>query len=199
MKVVATDAAPGRERRRRRGRDAQHARAAPLAQRADRDRRARTARAQRLPQRRSRASSRRWSHVPLLPAGRDGRCGSTTRSQLPRAAARRVRATVRRGERGRRSGVPRIDARRRPRLEQDPVSGVAAIGFVGEPLAGRAAQAGRVRGRAAAAAASVAAGRAQINRLKPGKRARYQVFFIGNPRGARLEVAAPPTRLCDRR
>ena len=32
----------------------------------------------------------------------------------------------------------------------------------------------------------VAAGRAQINRVKPRKRTRYTIFFIGNPRGARI-------------
>ncbi len=41
----------------------------------------------------------------------------------------------------------------------------------------------------------VAAGRGQINRLKSGKSAPFHVFFIGNPRGARLSLAAPPTVL----
>ena len=39
----------------------------------------------------------------------------------------------------------------------------------------------------------VAAGRAAVERLKPGARATFQVFFIGDPRGARLTLAAPPT------
>ena len=41
----------------------------------------------------------------------------------------------------------------------------------------------------------VAAGRGQIRRVKPGKRARYQIFFIGNPKGASLALSAPPTTL----
>ncbi len=41
----------------------------------------------------------------------------------------------------------------------------------------------------------VAAGRAIVNRLAPGKHARYHVFFIGNPRGASLSAVAPPTVL----
>jgi hypothetical protein len=41
----------------------------------------------------------------------------------------------------------------------------------------------------------VAAGRAQVNRLKPGKRANYQIFFIGNPSGGHIRITAPPTRL----
>ena len=40
----------------------------------------------------------------------------------------------------------------------------------------------------------VAAGRAQINRVKPRKRTRYTIF-IGNPRGARISPEAPPTSL----
>jgi hypothetical protein len=41
----------------------------------------------------------------------------------------------------------------------------------------------------------VAAGRSQVEKLAPGKDATYQIFFIGNPRGARIELAAPPTAL----
>ena len=41
----------------------------------------------------------------------------------------------------------------------------------------------------------VAAGRAQIKRLKPGKRARYKIFFIGNPRGARARGRGAPHRV----
>lgn len=42
----------------------------------------------------------------------------------------------------------------------------------------------------------VAAGRAQIERLKASpKKVPYHVFFIGDPRGAQLSVAAPPTVL----
>jgi hypothetical protein len=94
-----------------------------------------------------------------------------------------------------------IDARRipkitltRPRLEDDPVSGVAAVGF--------AANRSKVEQRklvifavATKGGTVVAAGRGQIRSVKPGKRARYQIFFIGNPRGATIDVAAPPTVL----
>ena len=41
----------------------------------------------------------------------------------------------------------------------------------------------------------VAAGRAVVRKLKPGKTARFSVFFIGNPLGAKVSVAAPPTVL----
>jgi hypothetical protein len=82
----------------------------------------------------------------------------------------------------------------RPRLEQDPVSGVAAVGF--------AANRSRVEQRKVVIFAVarkgrrvVAAGRAQINRLKAGQRARFTIFFIGDPRGARISLEAPPTTM----
>jgi hypothetical protein len=89
--------------------------------------------------------------------------------------------------------VPRITITA-PRLEQDPVSGIAATGYV--------ANGSKVEQRklvvfavATKGKRVVAAGRGQVPRLQAGKRARYTVFFIGNPRGARIQVAAPPTRL----
>jgi hypothetical protein len=39
----------------------------------------------------------------------------------------------------------------------------------------------------------VAAGRGVVAKLKPNKAARYSVFFIGNPKGANLEISATPT------
>ena len=41
----------------------------------------------------------------------------------------------------------------------------------------------------------VAAGRAQIKRLRPRGRASFRMFFIGDPRGAELSISVPPTRL----
>jgi hypothetical protein len=41
----------------------------------------------------------------------------------------------------------------------------------------------------------VAAGRAVVKKLKAGKPFRYQLFFIGDPKGAQLDVTAPPTTL----
>ena len=92
-----------------------------------------------------------------------------------------------------RSDIPEVTVTR-PRLEQDPVSGVAAVGFAANRskveqrklvIFAVARKGGRV----------VAAGRAQINRVKPRKRTRYTIFFIGNPRGARISLEAPPTSL----
>jgi hypothetical protein len=41
----------------------------------------------------------------------------------------------------------------------------------------------------------VAAGRSAIQRLKPGQKLFYHVYFIGDPSGASLSVEAPPTVL----
>lgn len=82
----------------------------------------------------------------------------------------------------------------RPKLEIDPVSGAAAVGF--------ATNRSKVEQRdlvifavATKGRRIVAAGRGQVKRAKPGKRSRYQIFFIGNPRGASIEISAPPTVL----
>jgi hypothetical protein len=79
-----------------------------------------------------------------------------------------------------------------PHLETDPTSGVSAVGKITNhsPILQRklvlyciATRGGRI----------VAAGRGGIERLKPNKPTRYTIFFIGNPNGAQLTVAAPPT------
>lgn len=89
------------------------------------------------------------------------------------------------------ANVPRIDVTP-PRLEADPTSGLSAVGRVTNQssvpqlkliLYCVARRGGRI----------VAAGRGGIDRLKPHKPTRYTIFFIGNPKGARLTVAAPPT------
>ena len=131
------------------------------------------------------------AHVPLL---RPGETVVWVNDQVAAAAkARSVVAKVGAGKTVKLDRLPKI-ALTRPKLEQDPVSGVAAAGF--------AANRSKVELRkvvvfavAWRGARAVAAGRAQIPRLKPGKRARFHAFFIGDPRGARLEVAAPPPRL----
>ncbi len=80
-----------------------------------------------------------------------------------------------------------------PELIEDPVSGLASTGYVKNASAieqrqviifGVARKGGRV----------VAAGRSGIKRIKPGRRGRYKIFWIGNPRGASYVLAAPATR-----
>jgi hypothetical protein len=97
-------------------------------------------------------------------------------------------------------GVERAAAPRRlpeiritpPKLEVDPTSGILAVG----KLENRSKVLQRnivVHAVARKGKRIVAAGRAAIEKLKPGARATYQVFFIGDPRGARITLAAPPT------
>ncbi len=89
--------------------------------------------------------------------------------------------------------LPRISVAP-PQLEGDPVDGVAARGELTNAseveqkdlvVYGLARRAGKV----------VAAGRAIVPRVRAQAKARYAIFFIGDPRGAALEVTAPPTTL----
>jgi hypothetical protein len=100
-------------------------------------------------------------------------------------------------------GPPRLAAppRRLPKIEvgspkliTDPVSGVEATGPVTNRsklvqlklvLFAVARRGGRV----------VAAGRGQIKKLVPNKQTNYHIFFIGNPKGAKVQVSAPPSVL----
>jgi hypothetical protein len=79
-----------------------------------------------------------------------------------------------------------------PRLVEDRVTGIEAVG--------RVTNRSDVEQRrlvvscvARKGERIVAAGRAIVNRLAPGKSASFHVFFIGDPRGARMTVVAPPT------
>lgn len=92
-----------------------------------------------------------------------------------------------------RGKVPRLRLSN-ARLEADETSGISARGKIenrSKILQRRvvvfavARRGGRI----------VAAGRGQVARIPPGRRANFTVFFIGDPRGARLQLAAPPTIL----
>lgn len=79
-------------------------------------------------------------------------------------------------------------------LHEDPVSGTAAEGHVTNES--RLTQVNLVLfGVARRGRKIVAAGRALIPKLKPGRRAKFSIFWVGNPRGAQLDVSAPPTVL----
>lgn len=81
-----------------------------------------------------------------------------------------------------------------PRLEGDPTSGVEATGSVtnGSDVEQRELTLYCVARREGQI---VAAGRGAIPRLKARQRLPYHIFFIGNPRGAKLTLEAPPTAL----
>jgi hypothetical protein len=89
--------------------------------------------------------------------------------------------------------LPQLDVSQ-PTLKNDPVSGVEAAGTVTNKsqVEQRALIVYCVARRGKTV---IAAGRSAIARLQPGKKKAYHVYFIGNPSGGRLTVAAPPTVL----
>jgi hypothetical protein len=77
-------------------------------------------------------------------------------------------------------------------LIEDPTNGIGAAGTVSNPS--RLAQAKLVIFAIARRAGRiVAAGRAVLPELAAGSQLPFQVFFVGDPRGARLEASAPAT------
>lgn len=89
--------------------------------------------------------------------------------------------------------LPRIELAD-PVLKDDAVTGVEAVG--------RVTNASDVEQKrlvvfcvARKGGKVVAAGRAIVDRLAAGKHKEFHIFFIGDPRGAQLSVAAPPTVL----
>jgi hypothetical protein len=81
-----------------------------------------------------------------------------------------------------------------PKLTNDPVSGMEASGTVTNK-----SQVEQklliIYAVARRGSKVVAAGRGEIQRLRVGKKAAYHVFFIGDPSGAKVSIAAPPTVL----
>jgi hypothetical protein len=88
---------------------------------------------------------------------------------------------------------PRIEIRG-VHLENDPVSGISAAGrvFNHSDILQRRLPVFCVARKGDAV---VAAGRAILEKVKPGKSAPFTVFFIGDPRGARLTLTPLPTSL----
>jgi hypothetical protein len=131
------------------------------------------------------------AHVPIL---RPGESFTWVNDQVAASGKpRSVKARVGEGSTVKEADLPKL-ALSGAKLESDPVSGVAAVGYVANRskveqrklvIFAVARRGGRV----------VAAGRAQVPKLKVGKRAKFQAFFIGNPKGARLEVSAPPSTI----
>ena len=75
-----------------------------------------------------------------------------------------------------------------PELENDPVSGINAAGSIvnnGDEQLGRVL----LYGVARQGDEIVAAGRAAIDKLNPGRSRVYHVYFIGDPKGAEVGVA----------
>jgi type III secretion system FlhB-like substrate exporter len=131
------------------------------------------------------------AHVPLM---RPGETLTWVNDQIEAAdTARSVKATVGAGSMIAASRLPRIVLSSRG-LQDDPVSGFAVVGSAYNRskvelrkvvVFAVARRHGRV----------VAAGKGQIARLKPGKKVPFQAFLIGDPRGASIELSAPPPNL----
>ena len=110
------------------------------------------------------------------------------------ATGKPAKVKVKVGAAGQASGaLPRVDITP-PKFQGDPVSGLSVVGKAHNrsdvlqrqlTLYAVALKGDRI----------VAAGRGGIERLRPGRRAGYQIFFIGNPKDAKVELAAPPTTL----
>jgi hypothetical protein len=109
------------------------------------------------------------------------------------ATASAVRATLGAGGAGAPATLPQIDISP-PHLMNDPYSGLEAVGKITNSsqvtqlklfIYISAWQGNRL----------IAAGRGAIQRLLPHAHANYHVFLIGDPHGAPLTIAAPPTVL----
>jgi hypothetical protein len=80
------------------------------------------------------------------------------------------------------------------KLEDDPTSGTAAVGTVENRSEIEQRQL-VIYAVARDGERIVAGGRGQVPRLKPGAKAPFAVYFIGDPRAGDLTLAAPPTNL----
>lgn len=131
------------------------------------------------------------THAPLIPA--HGQLVWVNDQVTPISSPKRVKAVVGAAT----ASVP----------DKVPVLDIASKGISVDPVNGAEVN-GRVTNRstveqrklivfavARKGSKIVAAGRGQVNRLTGGKSAPFHVFFIGNPRGAKLSLAAPPTVL----
>ncbi len=129
--------------------------------------------------------------VPLLPAGES--IFWVHDQVLATGKVSSVAAKVGKDKGGAPEQLPKIEVGP-AKLVTDPTSGVEAEGKIinRSDLLQRELV---IFGVARKGDEVVAAGRSQIEKLAPGKDATYQIFFIGDPRGARIELAAPPTAL----
>jgi hypothetical protein len=79
-------------------------------------------------------------------------------------------------------------------LIEDPTNGIGAAGTVGN-RSGIAQRNVAVFVVGIRGSRVVAAGRAILPEVAAGATSSFQVFFVGDPRGARLQASAPPTTL----
>jgi hypothetical protein len=129
------------------------------------------------------------THAASLPAR--GELDWVNDQVTPSGQVQSVKPTV--GAPGSRTAkpLPKLDVSS-PALTVDPVSGVEATGTATNRSSVEQLKL-IVYCVARRGSRIVAAGRAQIARLRPGQKRPYHVFFIGDPRGARVTVEAPPS------
>jgi hypothetical protein len=89
--------------------------------------------------------------------------------------------------------LPKLEVAQ-PTLKDDPISGTEASGTVTNKSTVEQKQL-IVYCVAWRGSKAIAAGRSEIQRLRPGQKLFYHVYFIGNPKGGTVTVAAPPTVL----
>jgi glucose/arabinose dehydrogenase len=127
-------------------------------------------------------------HAPFLPA--HGRLDWVHDQVAAAGRPASVRARIGADARPAPSSPPKLELAG-TKLVSDS-SGVAAVGTVAN-RSEVAQQRLVIYGVARRHGKVVAAGRAIVPQLPPGKTSKFSVFFIGDPRGARLSLAAPPT------
>jgi len=131
------------------------------------------------------------AHVPFIAAGGDAEWVND--QVLASGKPKTVKVTVGADARPYSGTEPRLEVSP-PRIEGDPASGIEAAGTVinrsGEDQERLLLYAIARRGDTI-----VAAGRGALEHLKPTSKPRhYDIFFIGDPKGARVEVVHfPPT------
>lgn len=107
--------------------------------------------------------------------------------------AKSVKATI-----GEQRGLPPENPPKitltKPKFEDDPTSGLSVRGKIkNESDVLQVKQ--RIYAVARKGGKVIAAGRGGVERLRPHKAVAYTIFFIGNPRGGRVSLYAPPSTL----
>ncbi len=158
------------------------------ARRADRDHRQGRARRDALQQRRPRPGKRARIGA-AAPRARDTSPGSTIRCRQPAVPAS-VSAKVGEGDRVRDRERSRVSA-----IEGAHLAEGEARRHGRQPLPGHPARTRRLRRRPPRRHDRRRRARRRPRAAAAGTSTRFQVFFIGDPRGARLEVSAPASTL----
>lgn len=128
------------------------------------------------------------NHVPLI---EPGQTFTWVNDQLsPTAPAKSAKVTVGASTANAPAKLPQIDVST-PKIEDDP-SGTVAKGSITNKSQIDQTQL-VVFAVARSGGKPVAAGRAVVKKLKGGKPFRFQLFFIGDPKGAQVDLTAPPT------